>query len=371
MAETIGTYLVFGHMLTVAINAEAARIGGGRTSLRSLLAARPTWDEFEFSPLFREHLSGKAQSLEDISEGEPDSPLSTGQRLRWERGEIPRALQQVHADVLLQPANMPLLKNVRLPQVQMLHNVAPLVNLLPLVSGRVLARLLILRTFTLHSLRSSHGMIFLSDIGLKLARAHGLRGRTIVIRPGVDEIPVQSMSSRDNVVIVVAHLFKYKRVEDAIRAFVASDLGQRGWQLNIYGAPFDRPYHRLIAHLVEESGSSVRLLGNRPAPEVREAIGRARVMLQCSAMENAPQVVFEALAARTPVVASNIGAHYELISRGLYPLGDIAALSEELMAAAEGSLGEQSKIPLRPWSEFAEAVGRFCCDVAADGIHCR
>ena len=361
------THSIWASMLTIAVNAEAARIGGGRTSLRALLAAKHTSDEFKFAPMFRSHSTGKAQGSEDVSDGEPDRPLTIAERIRWERSEVPRALRQVRSGVLLQPSNMPMLRNLLLPQVQILHNVAPLVRLSPLVSGKVLARLMILRRFTVYSVRSNHGMIFLSGVGLHLAQGHGLRGKSIVIRPGVDAVPVQPMSNRDKIVIVVAHLFRYKRIEDAITAFSASGLGKRGWQLQIYGAPFDRPYYRLIARLVEESGPSVRFFGNRPAAEVRAAIGRARVMLQCSAIENAPQVVFEALAAQTPVVASDIGAHSELLCRGLYPLGDVFALSKELKAAAEGLLREQARVPLRPWSEFADAVGRFCCEVATDG----
>lgn len=87
-------------------------------------------------------------------------------------------------------------------------------------------------------------------------------------------------------------------------------------------------------------------------------------MLQCSAAENAPQAVFEALAAGTPIVASDIGAHAELLRTGLYPLGDVSALSRGLSAAAQGFWQEQSKCVLQPWSQFAASVAAFCSGIA-------
>jgi glycosyltransferase involved in cell wall biosynthesis len=113
----------------------------------------------------------------------------------------------------------------------------------------------------------------------------------------------------------------------------------------------------------------VEFLGPRPQPVVAEWIAAADLLCLPSHAEGSPNVVVEALASGTPVVASRVGGIPDLVDDGVNGLlvtpGDPAALASALAAA----LGRDwdpgrisSSIAHLTWS----ALGRRNRDVLAD-----
>jgi glycosyltransferase involved in cell wall biosynthesis len=204
-------------------------------------------------------------------------------------------------------------------------------------------------------------VVFLSEMAADLAAANGFKGACAVIRPGLDTVETNA-SPRDHAIVVVAHLFRYKRVEDAIDGFITSKLADDDYTLHIYGGLYDRPYvdelRRTIARAKDPS--SIVMHDTRPPAEVRAAVRAAAAVVQPSACENAPQIVFEALAEKTPIVASDIAAHRELLATGLYDIGDTEAAASLLRDAVEGRLVNRQARALPTWSESAAAVADFC-----------
>ena len=86
----------------------------------------------------------------------------------------------------------------------------------------------------------------------------------------------------------------------------------------------------------------------------------ATAVVQPSACENAPQIVYEALSEDTPIVASDIPAHAELLGTGLYGVGDTHAVATLLRDAVDGRLVNRAARPLPTWEESAAAVADFC-----------
>ena len=226
-------------MTTVAVNGESARNGGTRNYLRSLLASAPP---NAFAPLFRTEDGRNFQDHESDLES-LDAALPVIERLRWDARTLPAALQAVDPDVLLQPSNIRPLGRLRVPTVHVLHNVAPLARpVRSIARDRLVARLLVLRELTRHALRRARGVVFLSDIAVDLAAANGFRGESAVIRPGLEIVAV-NRAPRDRTIVVVAHLFRYKRVEDAVQGFALSKLADEGYTLHLYGGLYDAPVH--------------------------------------------------------------------------------------------------------------------------------
>ncbi len=347
----------------IAVNAECARNGGTRSHLRSILAAAP---EGAFVPIFRT-LDGTGWSTEEPVTGQPDGPLPLRERIRWERSILPAALRELQPAVLLQPSNIGLLRDPGLPTVQVVHNVAPFVRPISTVGrGRLAARLLVLRHLTRRALRRAAGVVFLSETARDLLDGQRLPARTVVVRPGRDEPPADGPVARGRDLVVIAHLFRYKRVEDAIEAFATLGPARADRRLLVYGGHYDAPYVAELRAAIDRLGvgDAVELVGARPGAEVRAAMRSAAVVLQPSACENAPQVVYECLADATPIVASAIPAHCELLGGELAPVGDVATWTRLVTAALDHPTPPTAAVELGSWADSARAIVELCHAVA-------
>jgi glycosyltransferase involved in cell wall biosynthesis len=73
--------------------------------------------------------------------------------------------------------------------------------------------------------------------------------------------------------------------------------------------------------------------GDRPRPEVRRLLARARAMVLSSLSEGGANVMSEAVAARVPVLSTRIDGSIGLLGRdypGYFPVGDTEALARLL-----------------------------------------
>lgn len=107
-------------------------------------------------------------------------------------------------------------------------------------------------------------------------------------------------------------------------------------------------------------GDHVKLLGPRPLEELPGWYRRARMLSLPSYSEGVPNVVLEALACGTRVVASRVGGVSEIVGKeGLVAAGDAAGLAaaiERDLSRERGAVAMKFEPP--SWEESAAALGR-------------
>jgi glycosyltransferase involved in cell wall biosynthesis len=263
-----------------------------------------------------------------------------GRRLWWEQLELPR-LVGGRGDTLLGLTNtLPLGTGGVYRRALLIQNVAPLVGWARRVyHGRARARLEVLRALTLASVRRADVTFLFTEYGRDLV-ARAVPGKRIVaVHPGL--LPVSQVDDgrieRPPYVVVAADLYRYKGVEDVIRAISAPAL--RHVHLHVCGAPMDRDYvgslHRLVANLGVDT--RVHFDGAVPRDEMVNRIRGALCLIQSSRLESLGLPLLEAMLCEVPVISTDIPAAREL-SRGqvrFYPAGDHEQLAKQLATIIE------------------------------------
>lgn len=150
----------------------------------------------------------------------------------------------------------------------------------------------------------------------------GLPDEKVVVKPNfVADAPYADAPRRGG--LFVGRLSPEKGIDTLLAALDTVP----GIMLDVVGAgPEER---RVAAH------PRVRLLGWRPASEVRERMARAAYLIMPSLWyENFPRTLVEAFAAGLPVIASRLGALRELVSHGftglLFEPGSACELARHL-----------------------------------------
>jgi glycosyltransferase involved in cell wall biosynthesis len=105
----------------------------------------------------------------------------------------------------------------------------------------------------------------------------------------------------------------------------------------------------------------VRFVGAQSREQVLALFGSAQAALLSSAWENFPHTVVEALAAGTPVIATDVGGVREAVTHGenglLVPSGDVDALAAAMQRfVADADLRERLRAAAKP------SVARFSAD---------
>jgi len=111
-------------------------------------------------------------------------------------------------------------------------------------------------------------------------------------------------------IVVAGPLLGEHRTDDAIWNFELVRVLHPNCRLLVVGDGPQRQRLERFARLVCEPGS-VRFLGQRN--DLPEILQQAELFWQASESQTTPEVVLQAMAAGLPVVASDIGAHRELI----------------------------------------------------------
>jgi glycosyltransferase involved in cell wall biosynthesis len=247
-------------------------------------------------------------------------------------------------------------------------------------SERVFARDPMRRRCLERTLRSATAVITVSDELRHFAIGHGsIPERTHTIQNGVDTnvfFPRErdrcrrelGIGGRTKLILCAGELIEAKGHHLAIRA--VADLVRRFDKLLLIvaggvargGRRFDHHLRKLISELRLER--HVRMIGAVNRTQMAELFSAADVFTLASYSEGCPNVVAEALACGTPVVATSVGAVPELISSEEYgfivPPRDEAALAAALEWALAADWDRQ-KIARhgasRSWSTVAtEAI---------------
>ena len=124
------------------------------------------------------------------------------------------------------------------------------------------------------------------------------------------------------------------------------------------------------AKLKERLPGKVRFVGGQPHETTLDLVRGARVFSLPSYHEGLPIALLEALACRTPVVASNIPPHREIITPGVHgwltPPGDIPELQAALREAWALDENQRQVLTTRGVDMIAE---RFSWDGAVGLLH--
>lgn len=122
--------------------------------------------------------------------------------------------------------------------------------------------------------------------------------------------PVSPVRERDPVVLVAQRFESEKDTGTAMRAFAASGLAQRGWQLHVAGEGSQRAMLEALALDLGIIAATV-FLGR--VDDVSDRMGRAGMFLASAVAEPFGLSVVEAMAHGLPVIATDGGAHPETI----------------------------------------------------------
>lgn len=157
---------------------------------------------------------------------------------------------------------------------------------------------------------------------------------TVIPNPVAAAKWTQDATTARHGALYVGRLSKEKGVDGLLRAHTRSGLGE----LRIIG---DGPEGEQLRALAASLGTAVRFDRWLDRSAVREALNSAAVLCVPSLWyENCPTVVLEALAMKTPVMASKLGGLTELLDDGrcgvLVPPGDEQAWADALRDAVSG-----------------------------------
>jgi glycosyltransferase involved in cell wall biosynthesis len=162
------------------------------------------------------------------------------------------------------------------------------------------------------------------------------------------------------------HLLEGKGHHLVIRA--VATLRKKGVEVELWigggpgrGARYEGKLHELVRELAVEP--YIHFLGHVPAEVLAEYMSAADVFCLASSSEGWPNVVNEALACGTPVVASDVGAVPDLIPSPEYgavvPTGDEDALESALLSALLTSWDRRAIAAWgqsRSWEQVANEV---------------
>ena len=182
----------------------------------------------------------------------------------------------------------------------------------------------------LHSLACADRLLALQDLVRRRVPMR-FRSKLRVLHQSAHPLRPGRKSTRSFDVAVIGHL---RHVKDPMRAALAARRLPASSRMRIvhYGAA-ENP--RWAAAAKAEMARNPRYVwrGDRPRAEVGRLLGRARVMVLSSRSEGGANVISEAVAAKVPILASQIDGSVGLLGRdypGYFPVGDTAALARLL-----------------------------------------
>lgn len=168
--------------------------------------------------------------------------------------------------------------------------------------------------------------------------------------PAQGHDPHSQRSSNRKEFLFVGRLVAQKRCDDAINAFAASGLKNKGYSLRILG---DGPLRASLEQLVRQHGLDGAVGFEGQHTDVLAKMRGAGCLVLCSDKEGMPNVVLEAMSMGLPVIASRVGAVERLLGPAgeeyTFAAGDISRLALQMGKVADDpgqakSYGEQLRV---------------------------
>jgi glycosyltransferase involved in cell wall biosynthesis len=147
-----------------------------------------------------------------------------------------------------------------------------------------------------------------------LVTAHGIHASKIRVIPNAVEIPsklITKPQKSPHTLVFVGRMVPWKHVDQIIKA-VSLARKTKPWQLRIVGDGVER---RNLEDLVNKlhAESWVTFMGKLSKSQTLQEIATAERLMLYSTYEGQPHTLIEALLLETPIIASNIPPHQELL----------------------------------------------------------
>ena len=304
--------------MKIVINALSARLGGGQTYLKNLLAhlpEQPGLDVLVYAPASL-RLPEDRRIRRGVPSWSTDNPLL---RSVWEKLALPRILARERAALLFCPGG---LISTRAPAgcrtVTMFRNMTPFderaCRAEPLGLQRV--RLRMLKHLMLASMARADLTIFISDFARQVIEARIRVREALTIQHGIGSaFRTQGQALErpgrlppGKVVLYVSKFDSYKHQAEVVQGFarLPRDL-QRQYTLVLVGET-GHPSALRVEAMKDSLGLSgrVQLLGAVPHAELPALYHHAEAIVFASSCENCPNILLEGLASGRPVLSSNV-----------------------------------------------------------------
>jgi glycosyltransferase involved in cell wall biosynthesis len=371
--------------LKIVINAFSAKLGGGKTYLRNLLARLPdgvAWEIRIFCPddlplppdprVRREHTSWPTSN-----------PLL---RAAWERVVLPRYLNMEKADILFCPGGVVATKApFGVKVVTMFRNMIPfdtkLVAVMPW--GRMRLRNIILKRVMLKSMAEADLTIFISDHARRVIEALRPIPNPRTIPHGISDMfcehaetpPRPEGAPSHPYILYISRFDVYKHHDNVVAGFAALPTGLREkYKLVFLGETDLAPFKPVRAQISALGLDHAVLIGGAvPHDSLPGWYAHADAIVFASSCENCPNILLESLGAGRPVLSSDVMPMPEFGGPRLAyfspfdPRSLTAALRETLesptqAAAIASAARERSR--LYNWNVTAEKTWRAIADLA-------
>ena len=304
--------------MKIVINALSARLGGGQTYLKNLLAHLPEQPELEILIYAPDSLSlPEDQRIRRLFTSWP----TTNPVLRtiWEKVVLPHILAKEKADVLFCPGGV---LTSRVPKgcktVTMFRNMIPFDTdvLARIPIGLQKARNILLKRVMLNSMANADLTIFISDHARHLVEAlirvpnpvtipHGI---SAAFRTHEKELQAPAWLPTGEYLLYVSRFDIYKHQLEVASAFAAlpAYLTLR-YKLLLVGE-VNEGLARRVTDFARENGlgDQIRIIGPISYADLPAAYHHAKVNLFASSCENCPNILLEALGAGRPLLSSNV-----------------------------------------------------------------
>jgi glycosyltransferase involved in cell wall biosynthesis len=345
----------------LAVDATAARIGGGISRLNELTAS--------FSALApgSEYLLALGH---DVPAPRVTPPRASYLRIParwqspaaafvWKHAALPALLARWSPDWVLSPFNVlplgPQLHRVR--KAVIVSSIAPFhPDLIRTLSVKQRARVQILRELTWRSIAAADHVFLLSQEGERLL-AGRLRGKRFSFLPmspppqtAVDQArraELPPAARRGPYFLLPGDVWRYRGAHEAVRALLKLEQAGQEARLLVCGELLDPAYAVELRALAARSpGGRVCFLGSQPHVELLALMASSVATLTCSRVENTSRMPVEAMTMDAPVVAVNLPASWTSCGTGAryYEKDDVDGLAAAMQELLTSEASRQRRI---------------------------
>lgn len=304
--------------MKIVINALSARLGGGQTYLKNLLAHLPEQADLEVLVFASAalHLPQDRRLQRRTTFWPTENPIL---RTVWEKLALPRILARERADVLFCPGGV---IATRVPTgcktVTMFRNMIPFDRdaLARIPFGVQKIRNLILRMVMLSSMANADLTIFISEFARETIERltpipnpvtipHGI---SEVFRTAGQEMARPSWLFEGEYLLYVSRFDVYKHQLEVAQAYAALSAELRARYKLLLVGEADNSLAQQVLEFAKSKGlvEQIQIIGAVPYAELPAVYHHATVNLFASSCENCPNILLEALGAGRPVLSSNV-----------------------------------------------------------------
>lgn len=304
--------------LKIVINAFSAKLGGGKTYLRNLLARLPSGVALDIRIFCPDDLRLPADPriIRETAGWPTGNPIL---RALWEKIALPRYLAAEKADMLFCPGGVVATKVPRsVKVVTMFRNMIPfdprLVSAMPW--GLMRLRNIILKRVMLKSMAEADLTIFISDHARGVIEALTPIPNPLTIPHGISDLfreqatvpPRPDNAPEGRYILYVSRFDIYKHHDNVVKGFAELTPALRDDFKLIFLGETDLPPFEQVQRQISELGltDSILIGGAVPYDTLPAWYAHADVILFASSCENCPNILLESLGAGRPVISSDV-----------------------------------------------------------------